>query len=146
MAKKDSETIATHDSKGNLTGSLATAGKNNVPTPSALPRVATSSNHDDPCAKPRVASITRWETLYDSKEDATRGMSPFDKMLFDLPPQNQKQSRITISVSKEPVADFLRCVIVPAEGKKTTKYFWGETAYSDVRRYAHDHEFGWISI
>jgi hypothetical protein len=35
MAKKDSETIATHDSKGNLTGSLPTAGKT-TPTPSAV--------------------------------------------------------------------------------------------------------------
>jgi hypothetical protein len=35
MAKKHSETIPTHDKDGNLTGSLATSGKN-VPAPSAI--------------------------------------------------------------------------------------------------------------
>lgn len=70
MAKKDSETIATHDSRGNLTGSMPTGGKD-VPTPSAIDNQVLSLTGT---SQAEVTDVTFAETV--KKFDEAMEVSP----------------------------------------------------------------------
>ena len=77
-----------------------------------------------PSKKPKVSQVKEWRMVYNDeihnhwRGDAFNGV-------------------VVVSYGY-PFADFLRVVYTPVEGKRVTKYFYGEMAIHDCRRYVSD--------
>jgi hypothetical protein len=77
-----------------------------------------------PSKKPKVSQVSEWKMIYnDELHNHWRG-DAFNGV-------------IVVSYGY-PFADYLRAIYTPVTGKRVIKYFYGERAWDECRRYAED--------
>lgn len=77
-----------------------------------------------PSKKPKVSQVKEWQTIYsDELHNHWRG-DAFNGV-------------VTVSEGR-PFPDYLRVVFTPVNSKRVTKYFYGEMAIHQCRRYVSD--------
>jgi hypothetical protein len=77
-----------------------------------------------PSKRPSVKQVKHWDKIYDdSITDHWRG--------------NQHDGRVEV-YNGYPFPDFYKVVYTPAEGKKVSKLFYGESAWSQTEMYVYD--------
>jgi len=76
-----------------------------------------------PSKKPKVSQVHEWRNIYSYESD---------------PDWRWTGGGSVMVCEGYPFPDFLRVQYWPVEGKKVTKYFYGEMAIHDCRRYVSD--------
>ena len=77
-----------------------------------------------PSKRPKVGQVKHWDKIYDnSNYNHWRGA--------------EYGGRVEV-YNGYPFPDFYKVVFTPAEGKRTSKLFYGESAHHDVRRFVSD--------
>jgi len=83
-------------------------------------------SHYRPSKRPKVSQVKSWDTIFQDSVDLTwRGLG-------------------IMSVQVEngyPFPDFYRVTVFSGDAKKSSKLFYGETAWNDTERFVYDQGF-----
>ena len=77
-----------------------------------------------PSKRPSVKQVSKWYILFEDTLDLS---------FFQL-----NGSRHVVVEQGYPFPDFYRVTLVESDGKKSSKLFYGETAWNDTERYVYD--------
>ena len=78
-----------------------------------------------PSKRPSVNSVRRWDTIFEQTTSTWRG----------------PEERYVKVQQADPYPDYYRVTFIDENKNKSSKLFYGETAWSDTERYVYDLEF-----